>query len=229
MLIADDQQFFASCMRIILEGSAEPRIKVVGIAGNGEEAIRMAGSCRPQVILMDVRMPVVDGVEATRAIHARYPEIRIMILTTFDDDDYVLNALNNGASGYVLKNLEPADLIASVKAVCQGTLQMSPAVGEKLLRQALEGQRQRQQTDEKYHGRINYMMSLLPSLTRREAEVLDLVLQDLDNMEIGDRLGIAPQTVRNYVSLVYGKIGVADRNHAKRLVRDLFTRDNHAG
>jgi DNA-binding NarL/FixJ family response regulator len=216
-------------MRIILEGHSEGTISVVGTAHNGKEAVALAADTGPDVILMDIRMPVMDGVEATRLIHESHPEIRIMILTTFDDDDLVFSALKNGASGYVLKNIEPEDLVASVRAIQQGTLQMSPAIGEKLLKQALDGMRRQRLEDAEYHGRINYMTSIIPSLTRREAEVLDLVVRDLDNAEIAEELGIAQQTVRNYVSIIYGKIGVADRNHAKRLVRRLLADGSQTG
>jgi DNA-binding NarL/FixJ family response regulator len=226
VLIVDDQLFFASCMKIILEESKSFPIEVVGLAPDGKEALRMSSLYSPHVVLMDVRMPVMDGVEATRHIHAKHPGIKIMILTTFDDDDYVFKAMENGASGYILKNMQPEDLISSIKAVYTGTFQMSPAIGEKLVKHALEGQNQLRKKDAEDHAQLNYLAALLPAMTRREIEVLFYILMDLDNHEIAERLSIAPQTIRNYVSIIYGKLGVVDRNHAKRVIRERASQDS---
>ena len=129
IVIADDQKLFAGSMKIVLEGHARGEMEVVGIAYDGAEAVKLVDESGADVVLMDVRMPIMDGVEATRRIHADHPEVRIMILTTFDDDDEVHDALAAGAAGYVLKEIQPEDLVVAVKAVCSGSYLISPSVG----------------------------------------------------------------------------------------------------
>ena len=136
VLIVDDQELSATGIQIILRGHGEGEVVPIGIAKDGKEAIKMTDTHRPDVVLMDVRMPVMDGVQATETIHERHPNIRILILTTFDDDKYVLEALSNGASGYVLKNIPPDELIMAIKTVFRGSLLVSPTVGRKLVQQA---------------------------------------------------------------------------------------------
>lgn len=222
VLIVDDQELFAAGLRIILEESGRDAIRVSGIATNGREAIQMVDSYQPDVILMDVRMPVMDGVEATKVIHERYPEKKILVLTTFDDDQYVFDALSNGAFGYILKNIRPDELITSIKAVNAGNFFVSQSVGYKLVRQARKGIEHAEDRLMEYHGELNFLHSCFPSLSNRETEILHLLLQDLDNHEIAERLFIAEQTVRNYISSIYGKIGVSDRVHAKKLVKGML-------
>ncbi len=221
VLIADDQELFAAGVRIILEAHGSGEIEVVGIAADGRQAVDMVERDPPDLVLMDVRMPVMDGVEATRLIHERHPEVRILILTTFDDDDYVHTALGGGAVGYLLKNLQPDELVSAVRAAYRGTFLVSPAVGRKLVRQAHEGASRAGQSDAHYHGELNFLRAHFRTLSKREAEVLSLILQDLDNREIAERLGIAEQTVKNYTSIVYEKLDVTDRIHAIRLVKEL--------
>lgn len=139
VLIADDQRLFAHGIEIILRSHARDEIAVAGIAENGRQAVRMAERLQPDVILMDVRMPVMDGTEATRRIHAAHPNIKILVLTTFDDDDYVFSALDAGAIGYVLKNVKPEQLVTAIRAVHAGDYFVSPAVGYKLVQRAQEG------------------------------------------------------------------------------------------
>jgi DNA-binding NarL/FixJ family response regulator len=169
-----------------------------------------------------VRMPVMDGVEATRIIHERYPAIGILMLTTFDDDQYVADALGNGALGYVLKNEKPDDLVTSIKAVHHGTFAVSSAVGSRLVRHAQAGMQRTRERPIEYRGEINFLLSQFENLRNREAEILHLILQDYDNQEIAQRLFIAEQTVKNYVTAIYAKIGVSDRVHAKQKVKDLI-------
>ena len=225
ILIADDEEFYAACIKIILEGTNAGQCRVVGLAKDGREAIEKTQKLRPDVVLMDIRMPIVDGVEATRVIHERCPETKVMILTTFDDDDYVVSALDYGAAGYVLKTIEASELLASVNAVFHGTYPISPTVVSKLLHGGSEGQGSGEPSDTGTRPCGNRLCSMFPGLSRREGEVLSLLLKDLDNSEIADRMCVAEQTVRNYVSLIYAKIGVRDRNHAKRHVRERMWRD----
>ena len=217
-LIVDDQELFASGLEIMLKGPGKDEFTVVGKARDGREAVSIVVSHRPDVVLMDVRMPVMDGVEATRIIHEKYPEVKILILTTFDDDKYVLDALNYGALGYVLKNITAEDLIASIKAVYRGNFSVSPSVGYKLVRRATEGARTDESADNRYNGEVNYLNFCFETLTFREAEILHHIMLDLDNNEIAERLFIAEQTVRNRISVIYSKLGVPDRTRAKRLV-----------
>jgi DNA-binding NarL/FixJ family response regulator len=222
VLVVDDQELFARGLEIVLKGHGGEELAVVGIAANGKEAIEKVEALTPDVVLMDVRMPVMDGVEATRIIHEQNPAIKILILTTFDDDQYVADALGNGAQGYVLKNLKPDDLVTSIKAVHAGSLYVSSGVGSRLVRHAQAGMERTQKRPIEYHGEINFLLSQFESLRKREAEILHLILQDYDNQEIAQRLFIAEQTVKNYVTAIYGKIGVSDRDHAKQKVKDLI-------
>ena len=219
VLIADDQRLFAHGIEIILRSHARDEIAVAGIAENGRQAVRMAERLQPDVILMDVRMPVMDGTEATRRIHAAHPNIKILVLTTFDDDDYVFSALDAGAIGYVLKNVKPEQLVTAIRAVHAGDYFVSPAVGYKLVRRAQEGVQNERRDASRHHGELNFIQSKFESLTRREAEILHLLLRDFDNREIAEQLFIAEQTVRNHVSVIYTKLGVSDRTHAKRAAK----------
>ncbi len=224
VLIVDDQELFAAGIDIILRGHGKGAIQVAGIAYNGEEASKLVEQHPPDVILMDVRMPVMDGVEATKIIHERFPDIKILILTTFDDDQYVLDALGNGALGYILKNIKPDELITSIRAVHAGNFFVSPSIGYRLVRQAHEGANLNTQQTGRYQGEVNFILSHFESLTTREAEILHLLLEDYDNREIAEKLFIAEQTVRNHISVIYRKLGVPDRIHAKKLVKTIFSK-----
>ena len=184
VLIADDQKLFAHGIEIILRTYGRDGITVAGIAENGSQAVRMAERLRPDVILMDVRMPVMDGTEATRTIHRQHPDIKILVLTTFDDDDYVFSALDAGAIGYVLKNVKPDQLVTAIRAVHAGDYFVSPAVGYKLVQRAQEGVQMGKRDAAQYQGELNFIQSKFESLTRREAEILHLLLRDFDNREI---------------------------------------------
>lgn len=199
ILIADDQELFAEGLRTILEARASD-IQVVGIARDGAQAVEMTTREHPHIVLLDVRMPGMDGVEAVKRIHQRLPEVRVVMLTTFDDDEYVKFSLAHGAIGYLLKNRPPAELIASIRAVRSGVLQIDPAVSKSLIRGV--GERERNEDE--------FLRSLY-TLTARERDVLGLLVQAFDNRQIGVRMGIAEQTVRNYVSTIYSKLGIEHR------------------
>ncbi len=198
VLLVDDQQLYVLSLRYVLEEKAAD-IEVLGIASNGAEAVRMAGDLRPEVILMDVRMPEMDGVEATRRILETAPETKIVMLTTFDDDEYVHDAIGHGAVGYVLKNIPPEDLISCIRAASRGIAQFSPDIARKLNRGPAS---------------IVDLPRLEPQfegLTPRERDVVQLLLRAYDNRSIARRLNVSDQTVKNYIHSVYEKLGVSGR------------------
>lgn len=197
VLIVDDQQLFADGLRVVIESRAS-HFEVIGIVGNGKEAVAAAKEKRPDVILMDVRMPEMDGVVATRIIHERYPEIKILILTTFDDDEYVKQSLGSGAIGYILKSRPAEELVAAINALAKGIMQIDPAVSARLLDSA------RTSESDEFQKRLR-------SLTGREREILDLLVQARRIVNISEELGIAEQTVRNHISNIYFKLNIHDR------------------
>jgi DNA-binding NarL/FixJ family response regulator len=164
---------------------------------------------------MDVRMPVMDGVKATSEILSRYPSIRIMMLTTFEDDEYVKEALELGAMGYLLKDIPPAELVSAIHAVHGGAFLIAPQVAKTLIRKAFQVQGQRTHEPE-----------WMSQLSRREREILEKVAAGMSNKEIASELHIAEQTVRNHISIIYDKMGVSDRLHAMRMVRDGLKNDS---
>lgn len=205
VLLADDQILFLESLRVVLEKMAED-IRVVGIAKNGREAMEITVALRPDIILMDVRMPELNGVESARVIIERFPGIKIIMLTTFDDNDYVIEALGFGAVGYLLKNVSPADLVAAIRAVYEGNVLIAPRVASKLV--------QKLSISNYEHSRMDITIQSpdwIGQLSNREKEVLGLIAQGYSNKEIARQLYIGEQTVRNYVSIIYCKMGVKDR------------------
>jgi DNA-binding NarL/FixJ family response regulator len=183
---------------------------VVALALDGTEAIALVEAHRPDIVLMDVRMPVMSGVEATRIIHERHPEVKILVFTTFDDDEYVQSALNYGAIGYLLKNRPPIELINSIRAVKNGIMQIDPGVAEVLLRQGAQSSQDARQ-----------VLALIDTLTKREKEVLHLIAQALDNKQIAEHLCVAEQTARNYIHSIYEKLGTSNRLEIVRILEKL--------
>jgi DNA-binding NarL/FixJ family response regulator len=216
VLLVDDQVLFASSLRLVFENTAADEFVITGIAANGRECLARLAKDQPHVILMDVYMPEMDGVEATAAVHAQYPDIKIMMLTTFDDDIYVKNALKAGASGYVLKSIDAEELITCVRAVHQGMLIVSPSVGFRYFVQKEESPIP-ESVARGLPARVKALQERFPELKPREAEILELILQGNNNNQIADLLFIAEQTVRNYVSSIYAKLGVDDRLQAIQL------------
>jgi DNA-binding NarL/FixJ family response regulator len=199
VLVADDQSMVRAGFRMLLGG--QPGIEVVAEAGNGLEAVHQAARFAPSVVLMDIRMPELDGLEATRRIIAANPEARILILTTFDLDEYVYEALRAGASGFVLKDDPPEQLIAAVRTVAAGDALLSPAVTRRVIRQFT-----RRPRAEPPRG--------LDELTDRERDVFRLIAAGLSNTEIGERLYISETTVKTHVTHVFQKLDVRDRVQA---------------
>jgi DNA-binding NarL/FixJ family response regulator len=200
VILADDQLLFVEMLKTMLENSTAD-IKVIGICENGKEVVNLALKEKPHVILMDVRMPVMNGIEATRQIKSVEPEIEIMMLTTFDDDIYVSDSIKYGAAGYVLKNILPEELIECIRALRKGTVQISPSIAKNL---ALK----RQNT---IPLKSNEFMQRVDTLSNREREILDYIYQTYSNKEISETLYISEQTVKNYISIIYSKLQESNR------------------
>jgi DNA-binding NarL/FixJ family response regulator len=209
VLIADDQRLFGESLSTTLRNYAKD-IDVVALAPNGAEAVSMVRSLKPDIVLMDVFMPVMDGVEATGRIKAENQRVKILMLSTYDEDRRVKDALTLGAAGYLLKDITPMELIASIRALSSGVVQISPKIVAKLMMGDTEVVRaapQRQtDTDE-----LSKTLARYEDLTAREREVLKLIAVGYDNSRIAEELCLAEHTVRNHVSAVYAKLGVDDR------------------
>lgn len=205
----DDQILFVESLRTVLETRAK-EIMVMGVAGDGEEAVRLTAEFLPDVVLMDVRMPGMNGVEATKLIKERFPQIRILMLTTFDDDEYVIEALQFGAVGYLLKDMPPQELITAVRAVYEGGVLISPRVAKKLVGKLV----QQTETVPSSPAETEKEPAWVKNLNSREKEILAMIAKGFDNEEIANRLHIAKQTVKNYVSMIYCKLEVRDRVQA---------------
>ena len=197
VMIVDDQTLFRAGLARLLE--EDPRVQVVGQAVDGADAIKRVAVLKPDVVLMDIKMPNMDGVEATRRIVTEHPGIKVLVLTTFDADSYVLQALHAGASGYVLKNSQAEAIVSSILAVMAGERVMASAVANRVLNM-LSGTTT---PKEFYDG-----------LTAREVEILKLLATGQANKQVAYRLRISEKTVRNHVSNMYAKLQIYDRSQA---------------
>ena len=195
VLIADDHPLFRHGMRTLL--NATPDIEVVGEATTGNEAVELVESLRPELVLMDIKMPGLNGIEATRRILAIAPEVRILVVTMFEDDASVFTAMRAGARGYVLKDTDKDDMLRAIHGVGRGGAIFSPAIATRVL---------------DFFGSAPMVPhAAFPDLTPREREILQLLAQSASNAEIADRLYLSSKTVSNYVSAILGKLQVADR------------------
>jgi DNA-binding NarL/FixJ family response regulator len=199
VLLADDQDLVRAGFRALLD--AQDDIEVVGEAGDGDEAVQLARRHRPDIVLMDIRMPGTDGLVATREIAAddRLADVRIVILTTFEVDEYVFEAIRSGASGFLVKNTKPVELLRAVRAVASGDALLSPSVTRRLIREFAARTREAPRSP------------AVDALTEREREVMALVGEGLTNAEIGERLYVSPLTVKTHVSRAMVKLGARDR------------------
>jgi len=220
VLVVDDQRLMRDGIASLLE--IQPGLRVLGTAASGEEAIEKALALRPDVILMDVRMPGMDGVAATRQLRQQLPSCHILMLTTFDDDEYVIDALRAGASGYLLKDIPAQDLARAVQAVHKGIYQLDPAVASKLV-SALGGSSSplSAETSAKSPAQSVPAAEIPPSeLTAREIEVLRLIAQGATNREIATQLVISEGTVKNHISHMLSRLGLRDRTQAAIYARE---------
>jgi DNA-binding NarL/FixJ family response regulator len=200
LLVADDHRVYREGIRVLLHGVEE--VEVVGEAADGDQAIRLAEQLSPDVVLMDLRMPGTNGIEATRRVAARDPRVGVLVLTMYDDDESVFSAMRAGARGYLLKDADQADLVRAVEAVSRGEAIFSPAVARRLagyfaaLHAAAPG------------------VQAFPDLTAREREILRLIAAGRSNPAIAGRLGLRVKTVQNHISSIFNKLQVADRAQA---------------
>ena len=197
LLLADDQELVRTGFRMIL--NAEPDIEVVAEAGDGEQAVVEAGRTHPDVVLLDIRMPKLDGIAAARAILVASPATRILMLTTFDLDEYVIDAFRAGASGFLLKTAPPCQLVSAVHTVHESDALIAPASTRRLIEQ---------------HARPPAQSPELDELTPRERDVLELLARGLTNAEIADTLVVEQSTVKSHVARILGKLGLRDRVQA---------------
>jgi DNA-binding NarL/FixJ family response regulator len=201
VLVVDDDDLMRAGLRAVL--SSDETIEVVGEATTGRHAIERVRALRPQVVLMDVRMPDLDGIAATREVLASTPEVKVVILTTFEQDDYVFGAINAGASGFLLKRTRPEELITAVHTVAAGDSLLSPSVTRTVLDRVAKQRVSPSDTDRR-----------LQELTPREREVLELITRGSSNSEIAEALVIEESTVKTHVKRVLMKLGLRDRIHA---------------
>jgi DNA-binding NarL/FixJ family response regulator len=203
VLIADDHVFYREGVRAFLSSSAD--IEVVGEAGNGDEAISKTTEHQPDVILMDLKMPGMNGIESTRRIHETNPKIGVLVLTMFDDDDSVFAAMRAGARGYLLKDADKDEVVRAIVAVERGEAIFSPAIAQRMMQYfsaPSAASNKKNQPDE------------FAELTERELEILDLIAQGHNNMAISNKLSLSIKTVQNYVSSILMKLQVVDRSQA---------------
>jgi DNA-binding NarL/FixJ family response regulator len=199
VLICDDQEVVSEGLRAILSTAHD--IQVVGVANDGQQAIELTEQLFPNVVLMDLKMPVMNGIQATRTIRARFPGVRVLVLTTYDFDEWVLDAVRSGASGYLLKDTPRDQLVTAIEGTAAGKTYIDPAVAGKLLNQIS-------------HGQVPPDQDLTTILSERELDVLRLLARGMSNMEISQKLFLSEGTVRNYVSAILTKLDVSDRTQA---------------
>lgn len=198
VLIADDHTLFRKGVRKMLE--AEEDLKVVGEAATGRQALEQARALMPDVILMDIRMPDLDGIEATRTLHREMPHIGVIFVTMFEDDEFVFRGLQAGGRGYILKDADPETMLRAIRAVAHGESLLGPTIAQKVFRQfaALPGKQ----------------APLVDELTPREQEVLKLIAEGCSNKEIARELCISEKTVKNHINNIFSKLHVYDRTQA---------------
>lgn len=201
LLICDDQAIVCEGLRAML--TPIPQIEVVGVANNGIEAIYLTRSFQPDLVLMDLKMPKMNGIQATKAIREQFPEVRVLVLTTYDADEWVINAIRNGAAGYLLKDTPQEELVKAIMNTMRGWNPIDPQVAGKILDQVIHQSAPYQQ-DQK----------LISQLSEREREVLRLLASGFGNSEIAQTLFLSEGTIKNYVSMIFSKLGVADRTQA---------------
>jgi DNA-binding NarL/FixJ family response regulator len=208
VLIVDDQKLFAASLKNVIETRSHD-IKVLNVFHDGKSALNFLNHTQPDIVLLDIRLPDINGVEIARFLHKEYPKLRFLMLTTFDDDDYIQGSMAAGAAGYLLKDIEPENLLIAIRAACEGHILLSPNTIPKLIR--------RVSLVKKIQEKMNIV------LTKREEEILTLVIDGLNNQAIAERLCVVEQTVKNHLSCVYSKLGIHNRLSLLRIVNSSNT------
>ncbi len=208
LLLVDDQSLFREGLRTLL--SIQPDFEVVGEAANGQEALTQAAQLTPHVVLMDLRMPVLDGVAATRQLRAAQPTAHVIMLTTFDDDDYIFDGLRAGALGYLLKDTPSEKLFEAIRAAARGESFLQPSIASKVVAEFT-----------RLAGAAAKPRALIEPLSDREIEIVKLLANGASNKEIGSALFITEGTVKNHVTNILGKLGARDRTQAALRAREL--------
>lgn len=199
LVLVDDEPLIRRGLKALL--SIEPDLEVIGEADNGEGAVRLAETLQPDLVLMDVRMPLMDGVAATQAICDRFSQVKVLVLTTFAEDDYIVRAMRAGAIGYLLKGTDADDLINAICAAHKGFVQLGPGVGQQMLSHLAPPDASEPPTE-------------LSDLTLREREILQAIAQGLNNREIAQTLFISEKTVKNHITSILSRLDLRDRTQA---------------
>ena len=210
VLLADDQSILADGIKSVLSSCSD--LEVVGIASDGFEALKMVDSCDPDVVLMDIRMPNMNGVIATQEIKRRRPDVKVLILTTFDDSDYILNAINNGASGYLLKDTSSAALIDAIKNAYEGDTILPAKIARRIADAARMVSSDREIRLKRAFG-----------LSEREVEIAIMIYEGFTNKQIASALKLTDGTARNYISSIYEKMGVSSRSEAGARMKETIS------
>lgn len=198
VIVCDDQEIVCQGLTTILNN--DPSIRVIATANDGMEALARIEEVQPDLVLMDLKMPGMNGIQATQQIHQRFPQVKVLVLTTYDDDEWLFDAIRSGASGYLLKDTPSVDLIKAIKGTVKGNTFVDPAVAGKILNNVSTVKQQNK------HSQIQ--------LSEREAEILQLLARGLANADIARELFLSEGTVRNYTSSIFSKLGVNDRTQA---------------
>lgn len=206
VMIADDQMLIRQSIKIVLESEAGNEIVVTGMAGDGIEVLNAIDTAKPDIILMDIRMPRMDGVQCTKQVKEQHPEIRIIILTTFDDDEYVYDALRFGASGYLLKGINTEELVRAIRIVDQGQAMLNPDIEVKVLKMFSE-----MTSSYEKPAPLSVKEEDIDLLTENEWKIIREVTRGLSNKEISESLNFSTGTVRNYLSTILDKLELRDR------------------
>lgn len=214
LLLVDDQDLIRESLHIVL--GMDPEIEVVGLAENGQVAVQLTQDMQPDVVLMDIHMPTMDGVEATRRIKSTWPHIRVIILTTFQEIGYVVDALSAGAEGYLLKAIHPKELATGIKWVHRGGTLIPHDIAKMLVQQARDGGSSGS-SEEKEESSVR---TETYGLSERELQVLHSIADGLNNREIAEKLFLSEGTVKNYISNIYSKMDVRDRVQASKKAHD---------
>ncbi|MDZ4832877.1 MAG: response regulator transcription factor [Candidatus Melainabacteria bacterium] len=205
VMIVEDQEIARVGLKVILESSY--KLNVVGVAQDGQEAVNKALNLKPNVILMDIGLPILNGIEATKKIKSENSNIRVIMLTSHDDDDHVFSALSAGADGYCLKEAPAQQLVMAIKAVAEGVAWLDPGIASRVLRAITQGNKERDAGDKTHHD-------LSANLSTRELDVLRLVVDGLTNQEIAIKLVLSIETVKTHMRHIMEKLAVSDRTQA---------------